>query len=158
MTEECIPTPTGEEIIQEENEAPLPQEEGVPSEAPTPDPQLPPVAEAPDYAALAAADLAEIKRLDPTFAPAAHLCELPFAARFAALRDLGLSVAEALSAVTPRFSPHDNRSHLRSAFPGGARETEGLLSREELKEAKSLFSDLSEKELHALYRRVTVNE
>ena len=35
-----------------------------------------------DYEALAAKDLAEIKRLDPSYAPAAHLSELPFARRF----------------------------------------------------------------------------
>ena len=108
-----------------------------------------------DYEAMAAADLAEIKRLDPTYAPASHLCELPFARRFAALRDMGLSVTEALAAVTPRFSPHDTRSHLRASAPGGARTPSGLLSREELKAAKELFSDLSEGELHSLYRRVT---
>ena len=89
---------------------------------------------------MAAADLAEIKRLDPTYAPASHLSELPFARRFAALRDLGLSVTEALAAVTPRFSPHDTRSHLRIASPGGAQGPTGLLSREELKAAKELFS------------------
>lgn len=108
-----------------------------------------------DYEAMAAADLAEIKRLDPTYAPASHLSELPFARRFAALRDMGLSVTEALAAVTPRFTPHDTRSHLRVSAPGGARAPEGLLSREELKAAKELFSDLSEGELHSLYRRVT---
>ena len=156
MTEEfSTPTPDGENLMEEEKAAYPKEEEAAPPREETP---APPAAAEIDYGAMAAADLAEIKRLDPTFAPAAHLCELPFAARFAALRDLGLSVAEALSAVTPRFSPHDNRSHLRSAFPGGAREAEGLLSREELKEAKSLFSDLSEKELHALYRRVTTRE
>jgi hypothetical protein len=108
-----------------------------------------------DYAALAAADLAEIKRLDPTYAPASHLSELPFARRFAALRDMGLSVVEALAAVTPRFSPYDTRSHLRPSAPGGARSPEGCLSTEEMKAAKVLFSDLSEKELQSLYRRVT---
>ena len=108
-----------------------------------------------DYEAMATADLAEIKRLDPTYAPASHLSELPFARRFAALRDMGLSVAEALSAVTPRFSPYDTRSHLRPAAPGGARSPVGCLSREELKAAKELFSDLSENELQSLYRRVT---
>lgn len=121
------------------------------AEAPVAQPTPAPV----DYAALAAADLAEIKRLDPTYAPASHLSELPFARRFAALRDMGLSVVEALAAVTPRFSPYDTRSHLRPSAPGGARNPEGCLSAEEMKAAKMLFSDLSEKELHSLYRRVT---
>lgn len=149
-TTEETPLPTSEAPIQTE-EVPLePSEPALPVEdgdAPLP----PPV----DYAALAAADLAEIKRLDPTYAPASHLSELPFARRFAALRDMGLSVVEALAAVTPRFSPYDTRSHLRPSAPGGARNPEGCLSTEEMKAAKALFSDLSEKELHSLYRRVT---
>ena len=146
--EETPVSPTPEEAPVIVEEVP-PTDVGVPA-----DDDL--VATAPvDYAAMAAADLAEIKRLDPTYAPAAHLSELPFARRFAALRDMGLSVAEALSAVTPRFSPYDTRSHLRPSAPGGARNPEGCLSAEEMKAAKVLFSDLSEKELQSLYRRVT---
>lgn len=108
-----------------------------------------------DYEQLAAADLAEIKRLDPDYAPATHLGELPFARRFAELRDLGLSVKEALAAAAPRFEKHNGLSHLRAIAPHGARRAEGVLDRDGMKEAKLLFGNLSEGEINALYRRVT---
>ena len=104
---------------------------------------------------MAEEDLAEIKRLDPSYAPAAHLGELPFARRFAELRDLGLSVKEALAAASPRFQSYDGRAHLRAVAPRGARAPEGVLDRDRMKEAKLLFSGLSEGEINALYRRVS---
>lgn len=116
----------------------------------------PPVEEEPvDYEQLAAEDLAEIKRLDPSYAPASHLGELPFARRFAELRDLGLSVKEALAAAAPRFERQDGKTHLRAFAPRGARIPEGTLDRDRMKEAKQLFAGLSEQEINALYRRVT---
>ena len=122
-----------------------------PKEAPTEEP----AEEEVDYAALAAEDLAQIKRLDPAYAPAAHLSELPFARRFAELRDLGLSVKEALAAAAPRFERQDGKTHLRAVAPRGARIPEGTLDRDRMKEAKQLFAGLSEQEINALYRRVT---
>ncbi len=107
-----------------------------------------------DYERLAAEDLAEIKRLDPTFAPAAHLSELPFARRYAQLRDMGLSVTEALAAAYPRFERADGRRHLRAIAPRGSRAPADTLSHDGMKEAKSLFVGLSESEINALYRRV----
>ena len=108
-----------------------------------------------DYATLAAEDLAQIKKLDPSYAPAAHLSERPFARRFAELRDLGLSVSEALAAAAPRFEGRNGKSHLRTLAPRGSRGTAGSLDRAQMKEAKLLFSGLSEAEINALYRRVS---
>ena len=108
-----------------------------------------------DYAQLAAEDLAEIKRLDPSYAPAAHLGDLPFARRFAELRDLGLSVKEALAAAAPRFTRADTKGHLRAVAPRGAKAPDGVLDRDSMKEAKLLFGNLSDAEINALYRRVT---
>lgn len=122
-----------------------------PKEAPTEEP----AEEEVDYAALAAEDLAQIKKLDPAYAPAAHLSELPFARRFAELRDLGLSVAEALAAASPRFEGRDSRAHLRALSPRGSRSTADSLDRAQMKEAKLLFSGLSEAQINALYRRVS---
>lgn len=147
--EELTPAPTLQEelpsVPEGEEEAAL-AEEALTEEAP--EPQI-------DYAALAAEDLAEIKRLDPAYAPAAHLGDLPFAHRFAQLRDLGLSVAEALAAAAPRFDRYDGRSHLRAVAPRGTRAPEGTLDREHMKEAKLLFDGMSEAEINALYRRVS---
>lgn len=109
-----------------------------------------------DYAALAARDLGEIKRLAPALAGLSHLAELPNALRYAALRDAGLSVEEALHAachayLAPRAA--DNRAHLRSAVPIGAAGTPSRMTAAEMREARELFGDLTEVEIERLYAR-----
>lgn len=109
-----------------------------------------------DYAALAARDLGEIKRLAPALAGLSHLAELPNALRYAALRDAGLSVEEALHAachayLAPRAA--DNRAHLRSAVPIGAAGTPSRMTAAEMREVRELFGDLTEGEIERLYAR-----
>lgn len=109
-----------------------------------------------DYAALAARDLGEIKRLAPALAGLSHLAELPNALRYATLRDAGLSVEEALHAachayLAPRAA--DNRAHLRSAVPIGAAGTPSRMTAAEMREARELFGDLTEGEIERLYAR-----
>lgn len=109
-----------------------------------------------DYAALATRDLGEIKRLAPALAGLSHLAELPNALRYAALRDAGLSVEEALHAachayLAPRAA--DNRAHLRSAVPIGAAGTPSRMTAAEMREARELFGDLTEGEIERLYAR-----
>lgn len=72
-----------------------------------------------DYAALAARDLGEIKRLAPALAGLSHLAELPNALRYAALRDAGLSVEEALHAACHAYLAP--RAVVRRRNAGGAR-------------------------------------
>ncbi len=109
-----------------------------------------------DYAALAADDLRRIKCMAPSLAGLTHLAELPNALRYAALRDAGLSVEEALYAachafVTPQAA--DNRAHLRSAVPIGAAGTPSRMTAAEMREARELFGDLTEGEIERLYAR-----
>lgn len=109
-----------------------------------------------DYAALAAEDLDEIKRIAPSLAGLSHLAELPNALRYATLRDAGLSVEEALYAACHAFvAPHaaDNRAHLRSAVPIGAAGTPSRMTAAEMRQARELFSELSEGEIEHLYAR-----
>ncbi|MGN1206849.1 MAG: hypothetical protein ACI4SP_00965 [Eubacteriales bacterium] len=112
---------------------------------------------APDYEALAAEDLAEIHRLVPALEGITHLAELPNAVRYAALRDAGLSVEEALwaacHAVVAGRAPYDNRSHLRSSVPRGAAGNPAAMTASEMQAAKDLFGDLSEAEIERLYLR-----
>ena len=110
--------------------------------------------EAIDYAALAISDLAEIKALCREFASVERLTDLPFAHRFAELRDLGLSVKEALAAAMPERAYESGKSHLRSAVPRPSFSPEESLSHEEMRAAKDLFYGMSEKDINALYRRV----
>ena len=109
----------------------------------------------PDYKA--AEDLAEIHRLVPALEGVKHLAELPNAVRYAALRDAGLSVEEALwaacHAVVAGRAPYDNRSHLRSSVPRGAAGNPAAMTASEMQAAKDLFGDLSEAEIERLYLR-----
>lgn len=107
-----------------------------------------------DFEALAAADLAQIKALVPELADARHLSELPFAHRFAELRELGLSVKEALYATMPSVPRGSGKSHLISSVPRGRGIPSDTLSIDEMRAAKDLFYGLSEKEITSLYRRV----
>lgn len=140
-----------------DNEEATPQKEETPIEeaalpAAPKEPEAP--AEERDYARQAEEDLEEIKRLDPAYRSLSHLSQLPSARRFAALRDLGLSVAEALAASNPRFPRENGKAHLRPSMDRGAASPRGALSGEEMRRAKELFSDLSDGEIQRLYRRV----
>jgi hypothetical protein len=133
-----------EESLLREEEDPSTEEEEAISAQPTEE----------DYARLAEEDLAEIKRLDPTYLALSHLSQLPFARRFAALRDMGLSVREALAASNPRFPKENGKAHLLPSASKGASSPLGTLSGEEMRHAKALFSDLTDAEIQKLYRRV----
>ncbi len=127
-------------------------EEGAPNGTPAEevDPQ------AVDYAAMAGRDLKEIRRLSPMMEGLSHLSQLPNAGRYAALRDAGLSVEEALWAachcVIARAG-YDNRSHLRSAVPLGATTDASAMSPAEMAAAKELFGDMTEGEIQRLWAR-----
>lgn len=140
---ESAPAGAGEEQVTERTE----ETNGAVEEEPV----------APDYAAMAEADLAEIKRLAPSLGGLGHLSELPNAARYAALRDAGLSVEEALWAachrMVTRTAPYDNRSHLRASAPLGAAGNPVAMSAGEMQAARDLFSDLTDAEIERLYAR-----
>ena len=140
-----------EELLEEE----LPAEEKLITEEDTSFSAVDEVREDVDYAALAVSDLAEIKSLCREFAAVEQLSDLPFARRFAELRDLGLSVKEALGASLPLRESGGGKAHLKSAVPRPAYLPENSLSHEDMRKAKELFYGLSEKEINALYRRVT---
>lgn len=74
--------------------------------------------------------------------------------RYGELRSLGLSVREAyLAASAPRGL--DNRSHIVSGVPGGARSPELGMSSAEMEIARNIFHGLSEQEIKRLYSAVT---
>ncbi len=106
-----------------------------------------------DYAAMADADLAEVKRLVPALGGLKHLGAMSEAARFGELREMGLSVKEALGAVG-LFGKSENRGHLRSSVPRRVGSDSPRMTCGELAEAKRLFPDMEEREIARLYRRV----
>ncbi|MCQ2385326.1 MAG: hypothetical protein MJ078_01425 [Clostridia bacterium] len=107
-----------------------------------------------DYEKQAREDLEEIKRLDDRYGDVTHLSQLPFALRFAALRDKGLTVEEALAAATCRLPKETGKQHLR---PSGGRSFgtgDIRMTGKELAAARNLFGNLPDREIISIYRRV----
>ena len=115
-----------------------------------------------DFERMANEDLSEIKRLFPSFSDLTHVRELDRAERFGEMREAGFSVEEALlatnyerifEAVVKKARSINGKSHLVSRVPtasGG--EAVGMTS-EEMRNAKEMFTGLSEREIQSLYKR-----
>ncbi len=154
-----------EELLENEmttEPAPLPPEEGIEGESadtpiePTESADGDATEEAVDYAALAAEDLAALKAQFPALREISSLAALPDPVRYAELREMGLSPKEAYLATggTAR-SRTDNRAHLLSAVPRQGALAENLPTAEQMAEARRLFSNLSDAQIHRLYQKVT---
>ena len=74
-----------------------------------------------DYAAVLGADIEELKATFPELGGMKNIDELADPVRFGALRDLGLTAKEAYLASGGKKRSYDNRTHLVSSVPGGAR-------------------------------------
>ena len=107
-----------------------------------------------DYEALIESDLAELKAEFPELKSIGDITELNNPLRYAALRDLGLSPAEAYMATAKRRS-QDTRSHLKSAHGRSASAPTGMMSQYELATARELFPGMSDADLQRLYKKVT---
>lgn len=112
--------------------------------------------EAVDYAALAAEDLAALKAEFPALRQLTSLAALSDPVRYAELREMGLSPKEAYLATggTARRAS-DNRAHLMSAVPRQGALAANLPTAEQMAEARRLFSNLSDAQIHRLYQKVT---
>lgn len=105
--------------------------------------------------ALIDSDLEELKREFSELKEIKSITELKNPTRYAALRELGLSVSEAYLATTPRAAAPDNRAHLKSSVPSAARSPHSSMTRQEMNEARAIFGDISDSEIQKLYQRVT---
>lgn len=108
-----------------------------------------------DYARLAREDMETLISLFPHLSGKESITELKNPLRYAALRDLGLSPKEAFLATEEPTIHYDNRSHLTGFVPRRASAPENMLSAKELESARMLFSGLSDREIHKLYKKVT---
>ena len=108
-----------------------------------------------DFEKIANADLAALKHEFSELSELESIGELENAARYGALRDLGLTPREAYLATAPRRPRTDNRAHLTSAVPAKAGSPDVGISARELSNARELFSGLSDSEIRSLYKRVT---
>lgn len=114
-----------------------------------------PEAEEVDYASVLNADIEELRASFPELGNMRGIDELADPMRFGALRDLGLTAKEAYLASGGKRRVYDNRTHLVSSVPGGARSAVDGISRQELDMARDLFDGMSESEIQRLYRKVT---
>ncbi len=106
------------------------------------------------YEGLMKSDIAELRAEFPELASLTDIRELAAPIRYAELRDLGLTAAEAYL-LTARRSRGDTRGHLSPAFKVGASSPLGSMTRAELSAARDLFPGLSDSEIQRLYRNAT---
>ena len=109
----------------------------------------------PDYSKIIEEDLSEIRRAFPEAAGIKSITELENPLRYAALRDLGLSAREAYLATNVGARRRDNRSHLVGGAPRGRSVTCMLMPERDMRQARDLFSGLSDAEIQSLYKKVT---
>lgn len=99
-------------------------------------------------------DLSILKESFSELSGISGITELPNPTRYAALRDLGLTPEEAYLATAKR-SVKESRSHLTSSVPRGVSMPKGVMTKQEMQEARALFGDMDDNEIHKLYKRVT---
>ena len=107
-----------------------------------------------DYETVIAEDLAALKNEFPELRSIENITELDNPLRYAALRDLGLTPAEAYLATLKR-TKRDNRAHLTTAYGKNASVPSGAMTQRELAEAREIFGNLGDLEIQRLYKRVT---
>ena len=107
-----------------------------------------------DYAKIIEEDLATLKAQFPELHGIEAITQLNNPLRYAALRDLGLSPAEAYLATARRYKS-DTRSHLKSAHGRNAARSVSGMSYAELTAARDLFPGKNDAEIERLYKRVS---
>ncbi len=108
-----------------------------------------------NYGEIMQRDIEELHQIFPHIRDKKSILELDNPLRYAALRDLGLSPKEAYLASSNIGTAYDNRSHITSSAPRGASASSEMLSSSELEAARTIFSDLSDREIQKLYKKVT---
>ena len=154
-TEPVVPADDGEEKPATEETAAPTMEETEISAGEDPETVTKTVSDTADMARMAEADLLALRKEFPEMAGADSLLCLRNPARYGALRDLGLSPAEAyLASGARRPLPQDNRAHLHSAVPSPMGGGGDGMSYGELSAARELFTGLPDSEIRRLYQRV----
>ena len=110
--------------------------------------------EAIDYASIVKADIEELSAEFSELKDLRDITELENPMRYAALRDLGLSAAEAYLATTKNRRKTDNRSHL-FGMPMVAASGSASMPDRELEAAREIFTDISDAQIRKLYKKVT---
>ena len=106
-----------------------------------------------DYGEIIIRDVMALRAEFPELRSLSDVCELENPLRYAALRDLGLSPAEAYLATSRRYK-RDNRSHLHSTRTASYT-SQGSMTEAEMAAAREIFGDISDSEIRKLYKKVT---
>ena len=99
-------------------------------------------------------DVAELSAEFSELRGLTDITELENPLRYATLRDLGLTAAEAYLATTKNRRKTDNRSHL-FGMPMVSSSQTGSMPDRELEAAREIFTDMSDSEIRNLYKKVT---
>lgn len=99
-------------------------------------------------------DIKELREKFGELSDIEDITSLPNPTRYGALRDLGLTPTEAYLATRP-ISKSATTSHLKSSVPRVAQPPLGSMTKQELSQARGLFSDMDDTEIQRLYKRVT---
>lgn len=100
-------------------------------------------------------DLEELRREFPELCDIESVTELQNPLRYAALRDIGLSPAEAYVLTSRTLTRSDTRAHLTSSVPKTAKSPNTPLTKHEMEELRGIFGDISDADIYKLYRKVT---
>ena len=100
-------------------------------------------------------DIEELRRDFPELCGIESVTELQNPIRYAALRDIGLSPAEAYVLTSRAIPRPDTRAHLTSSVPKAAKSPDTTLSKREIEELRNIFGDISDADIYKLYRKVT---
>ena len=100
-------------------------------------------------------DIEELRRDFPELSEIESVTELSNPIRYAALRDIGLSPAEAYILTSRALARQDNRAHLTSSVPKAAKSPDMGLSKREIEEMRQIFGDISDADIYKLYKKVT---
>ena len=100
-------------------------------------------------------DLEELRAEFPELSELESVTQLNNPIRYAALRDLGLSPAEAYLLTSRKRIEYDNRAHLTSSVPASAKSPGHGMSNRELEEMREIFGEISDSEINKLYKKVT---
>ena len=108
-----------------------------------------------DYEEILTSDMEELRESFSELGADFSVTDLKNPIRYGALRDMGLTPREAYLATGGRARTQDNRAHLTVSAPTSLAKRSLGIPRSELKIAREIFSDMSEAELHKLYKKVS---
>lgn len=115
-----------------------------------------------DYAAMEAADLAELQKRYPDI-KLNSLRELKNLGRYGELRDMGLSAAEAFTATNAEMIERRaeetgaaraaSKAHMKTAAKKSGGTNEPQMTEEELNIARDFFPDMSDEQIQKVYKK-----